>query len=753
MSSSYSIEAVFKAIDRISAPVREMERNVIRSVRGMQSVSAMLGGSLSRAIEPARAHVEAIDRGFMAVGGAALVAGTAVAAIGSNIIETGATFDRTLMSAVARFPGEIQRGSDAFEELRKAAERVGATTEFDAQQAAGALNVFAAAGFNAEQAVASLAGAGDLATVSGLSLDVAASTAADSLGALGLRADNAAELAANLTRVNDLFARTTSLANTSATDMAEAVKAGGNAAVRSGASIETFGALVASMAGSNIKGAEAGTAIRNMFLRLQAPAARGSAALRQLGISVRDGDGNMRDMVTVMGELATATANMGTAEKNAALSHIFGAETIGPALAVLGTGAEGLERFRTALEQSNGAAARMAGTMRDTAAGDIDGFTSAIDGVKTAIFGLISGPLRQVLQSMTEWIAANTAWMSQGIGSFVQSLADNFDTLLQRMRGLAVVVSVLAAISLGFKAMSAAATIFNAIAAMNPYVAIFYAVLAVIGLIVAYWPEISAFFRRIWNAAKEMASRVMEWLTAAWDSVKGPLMEAASAIGSALSSAWEGVKSFLTAAFEFYVGWMTLLWRAVEPLVRPVIDFFISAVQWIMDNWEPIKGFFAFLWDGIKTAATTAWTIIRTVVSGVANGIQTAFTAAWDFVVTAATSVVERIKAIFAPIAEFFSGLWSSIASLFESIVGAIIDRVGGVIAAVRGVGAEVLGTDGPGGGPQVVSPQERTARAVTESNSTTRSEVTIRDQTGRAEITRQPRNGPALRLQPSGGV
>src|SRR5690606_36906410 len=139
----------------------------------------------------------------------------------------------------------------------------GATTEFDAQQAAGALNVYAAAGFNAELAIASLAGAGDLATVSGLSLDMAASTAADSRGALGLRSADAAEQAANLTRLNDLLASTTALANPSVTEMAEAIGAGGNTAVRSGQSIETFGAMVASMAASNVKGAEAGTAIRN----------------------------------------------------------------------------------------------------------------------------------------------------------------------------------------------------------------------------------------------------------------------------------------------------------------------------------------------------------------------------------------------------------------------------------------------------------------------------------------------------------
>lgn len=347
MSNDYTIKAIFKGIDRISAPVRAMERNVERATRNM--TTAETAGRIS----------SGIFSGFRTAGAAVAVAGTAVAGLGASILSTGADFERTLMSAVARFPGEIQRGSAAFEELRAAAERVGATTEFDAQQAAGALNVYAAAGFNAQQAVASLAGAGDLATVSGLALDEAARTAADSLGALGLRTDDAAQQAANLTRLNDIMARTTGLANTSVTEMAEAIGAGGNVAVSSGQSIETFGALVASMAASNVKGAEAGTAIRNTLAALQAPASAARNALKDLGVSVTDSQGNMRDMVDIVGDFERATAGMGNAAKNQAIARIFGREGMAGFGALLTTGSEGLRTMRAELERSQGAAARI----------------------------------------------------------------------------------------------------------------------------------------------------------------------------------------------------------------------------------------------------------------------------------------------------------------------------------------------------------------------------------------------------------
>jgi len=54
------------------------------------------------------------------------------------------------------------------------------------------------------------------------------------------------------------------------------------------------------------------------------------------------------------------------------------------------------------------------------------------------------------------------------------------------------------------------------------------------------------------------------------------------------------------------------------------------------------------------------------------------------------------------------------------------------------------------GGSGQMVSPQERIARSVEETRSTSSSEVTIRDETGRAQVTRG-KMGAGLKLQQSG--
>lgn len=744
MAGRFSVEAIFKAVDRITAPVRRMQDRVRRFTE-----------SASNRLKDVNKIAERVTTGFRNVGVAAVAgAGIAAAAL-HNVIQVGAEFEQTLMGAVARF-GNIQKGTQAFEDLRKAAEDVGATTEFDAQQAAAALNVYAAAGFNAQLAIASLAGAGDLATVSGLALDEAAKTAADSLGALGLRSSDAATQAANLTRLNDVLATTTRLANTSVTEMSEAIGAGGNIAISSGQSLETFGAMVASMANANIKGAEAGTAIRNTLAALQAPASTARRAIERLGVSVVDGEGNMRDIIDIVGDFQTATADMGNAARNEAVARIFGREGMGGFGALLSTGADGLRTMRTSLEGAQGAAANMAATMRDTTMGEIDGFTSAIDGVKTAIFGVISGPFRDMLKGLTDWVNASSSVITGGLRDYIASVSENIGTLAARAKGLAFIAGMLLGWAASVRMLTATVTALNFVLSLNPMAALAIAIIAAIGLIIAYWPEISGFFKRLWTTIQGIASRIGAWFAGVWASVVDAVGGAMASVGRALSGIWNSVKAFLTAAFEFYVGLLAMIWGPVLKFLRPVFDLLVAAAQWVISKWGPIKAFFLGVWEGVKSAALTAWNAIKSAALTVATAVRDAFVAAWTFIVDAATVIFERLKEVFTPIGQFFVDLWNGIAETFMSIVGTVIDKVSGVINAVRAVGRETLGEDGAEGGsspsPQVVSPGDRVAQSISETTTTSRGEVTIRDETGRAEMTRAPRgNLTGVRLQSTG--
>lgn len=671
MATSFSVDAVFRVIDRMTRPIRRMQGRMGRFVGEVRGGFRDLGRWGAR-----------IRRAYLGVAAAVVAATAAVAAGLRRVIETGMDFDTAITSAAAKFPGELRRGSEAFAELEEAAQRVGSATEFTATQAAQALDFLAMAGFDAEQAIAALPGVVDLATASQMELAEASDIASDTLGAFGLMTRDTAQLGTNLARVNDVLARTSTSANTTVEEMFEAIRTGGGVAHSAGASIETFSAMLGELGNAGVKGAEAGTALRNVFLRLQNPATAARRHIRRLGIQMVDDQGNFRDIIDIMGQFEQRLSGMGTAERGRILGDVFGAESVNAVNLLLQSGAQRLNDYRTSLEQAEGASAAMAATMRDTAGGDLASMNSAIEGFSLQIWALIRGPVRGVIQAVTEWVRANQGVISSGIEDVIQFLTANMPTIEVWARRIGIAVAIVGTLLL---------------LTMAAFVAV---IVAIPALIVG----------------------VVSLLVAAWEWVADAASSAAAWIGEAFGGVWNAVRDFFGAALEFVVGIFVLLRRQAMTLLRPVIDWLASAGAWIAERWRPIGAFFGGLWAGIASA----------------------FSGAWDGLVKQAVAIYSRFLAIWRPLRGFFASLWSGIAQLFHGTLGGVLDQVGRVVENVRGVGRAELDGDAPP--PSVVSPEARVARSISESTSTERAEITVRSGDGAtAEVTRRPRGNTLL--------
>jgi TP901 family phage tail tape measure protein len=299
-----------------------------------------------------------LTAGLIQRGLSGLVRGTKM--VGEEFID----FDQALTRAGAKFPEAIKRGTDSFNKLGEVARKVGANTEFYTADAARGFDFLAMAGFNAEQAMATLPGITDLATTAGTDLARATSIAADTLGAFNLRTKDASQLQENLARVNDTMAATVTSSNVDMEQLFETMKFAGPVATGAGASIETFSTLVAKLADAGIKGSLSGTALRSAFIRLSSPVPKAQALLRKLGVAVTDSSGNMRDMFDVMQDLRKSTAKMGTAQRTAALNTIFGRRAVAGMSVILAASNDELRDYRQTLLDAGGASKRMAGDIR-----------------------------------------------------------------------------------------------------------------------------------------------------------------------------------------------------------------------------------------------------------------------------------------------------------------------------------------------------------------------------------------------------
>lgn len=314
-------------------------------------------------------------------------------------------FDNAILSASAKFKGldiTTKAGIKTLEDLKKTARIVGRDTEFNAAQAAKGLDFLALAGFDAKQSMALLPGVTNLATVAQVDLATATDIASDSLGAFGLMTKNTEQLTKNFTRVQDVMAKTTATSNTNLTDMFEAVKKGAPDFTAAGQSIETFSALIGTMANAGIKGAEAGTKLRNIAVRLTGGSKEAAAMIESLGINVADSSGNFRDMIDIIDDVIKGTAKMGSVQRSAALKTIFGARQTGGLNVILKEGTANLRSYRQMLIDSKGAAEKMAKIMRSSLMNRLKSLGSAATEVGFQFFAAFDTQAATAIDKMTE---------------------------------------------------------------------------------------------------------------------------------------------------------------------------------------------------------------------------------------------------------------------------------------------------------------------------------------------------------------
>lgn len=472
MAGRFSVEAVFGAVDRVTAPVTRMQNRVGRLTRSMNRGFHILNRTVGK-------FTSGVKKAGLGVAAALALSSGAMA----SVIGTGAEFEQTLVNAAAKFPGEIRRGTDAFEALEAAAKKTGSTTEFTASQSAQALNFLAMAGFDAESSIAALPGVVDLATAAQVDLATATDVASDSLGAFGLMTKDATQLGTNLARVNDVIAKTTTSANTTVEALFEAIKDGAPVATTAGASIETFAALAGELANSGIKGSKAGTTLKNMFLSLSAPGTGAAKILKRLGVQTKNANGDTRDIVDVLHDLNGSLDGLGTADRSGVLEGIFGKIPIAGVNVLLSSGSDRLREYRRELEGASGASSTMASIMRDTLQGRLNSLKSAVEGVKISIFGMSSGPLADAIDKTTEWVRANEQLIATNIGGFLSMIINNFDLIVSSLGNIAAGVGAVLALSLALKAVSVVLTIINLLMAANPIARGIMAAVAAVALL------------------------------------------------------------------------------------------------------------------------------------------------------------------------------------------------------------------------------------------------------------------------------
>lgn len=338
-----------------------------------------------------------------------------------NVYEAGTSFDAA-MSQVGAVSGATGKDLEA---LTEKAKEMGSTTKFSASEAAEAFNYMAMAGWKTEDMINGIDGVLNLAAAAGADLATTSDIVTDALTAMGYSAKDAGRLA-------DVMAAASSNANTNVEMMGETFKYAASVAGSLGYSMEDVALATGLMANSGVKASMAGTALRSIMQRIATDTGDAATTMHQMGIETTNADGTMRPLRDIMGDLRKAMANLTDEQKTATAKTIAGTEAMGGLLAIINASETDYNKLTNAIDNSSGAAERMAKTMQNNVAGKMTALKSQLEGIYLTIWNKVEPAISKAISSISRALK-NVDWDSFGkkAGEALTKLVNAFTWLLE----------------------------------------------------------------------------------------------------------------------------------------------------------------------------------------------------------------------------------------------------------------------------------------------------------------------------------
>lgn len=527
--------------------------------------------------------------------------------------------------------------------LNDAMESAAANSTFGMADAANATLNFARAGLTATEAANALAPAMNLAAGEGGELDVVSAGLVATINGFGDSFDQTSRYA-------DVFANACNNSALDVNSLSESLSVAAPIFSAAGYEIEDATLYLGTMANAGIDANTAANSLKTGLARLVKPAKEGSEMMSQLGITVTNADGSMKDAVTIQKELHDSFASLSESEQIAAASAIFGKNQMSNWLALVNTAPEDVDKLNTALQQE-GTTSQMADAMMSGFGGSIEKLKSSLDVLMTSLGSVIADYLTPIIAKVQEWLDKFNAMsdtekdqvvkigaMAAAVGPLLMGLGKVIGIVGKVMQFAPQLATALQGVSGVFGGVGASAG-----AALAPVAA----VAAAIGVLVAA-------FMNLWNNNEQFKTN----MTGTWNSIKESfsgfiaqiqerlpkIQEAFNNVVEAIKPIWDGFCAILAPIFEG-------AFQNIALVLQTMFDFIISIIDMLTgiltgDKELFMQGLTEFL-TTIQTFVTTWLNLIYTTIVNVINVILsffgTSLTQLWTTIKTIFTLIVLTI--------------------------------------------------------------------------------------------------------------
>ena len=380
-------------------------------------IAAQVDPSVRKAASNAQSILGSIVGGNLISSGIQAAIG-GIQSMASGALDTYREYQKS-MANTAGIAGITDKSSTDFQKLSEAAEAAGKATAFTSAQAGDALGYMALAGWDANKSTSALMPTLKLAEATGADLATTADLVTNSMNAMGVSFDD-------LDGYFDVIIKANNKSATTAGELMEAFTGAGGAAKAAGQDYKTTSTALGILANAGTKGAEAGTALNSIFVRMTSKK-EALNAYKKLGVSIYDAAGNTRNFGDILKDTNKAMAGMTEEEKSSYLAAIAGTNYYSAYKQLLegvnetvDGGASAWDKLSGEIQNSNNALDTMHKTTTDTVDYAFSLLDSALQNVQLQFLKAFGPEIQSAVQYVAEEVLPKVANAAENLGNFIQ---------------------------------------------------------------------------------------------------------------------------------------------------------------------------------------------------------------------------------------------------------------------------------------------------------------------------------------------
>ena len=372
-------------------------------------------------------------------------------------------------------------------------------------------------------------------------------------------------------------------------------------------------------------------------------------------------------------------------EKNGALSSLSKIwdglkSTFGSVLSIIGQLIESFAGIDSKTGESAGSVENVSKTIANLAKGLADVINKIADFAKK--FSESKGAIDTLKTSL---VALTAGFVAFKIGSGIITAISAFEKLQT-------------AIQAGTGVMGA----FNAVMAINPFVALGIAIAAIVAGLVYFFTQTET-GKKVWQGFVEFLSQSIEAIKSFFTGLGTWFIELWTSTVEGTKTIWKGITGFFSGIFNAVSSVVSSVFSAIG-------NFASSAWGVVRSIWSALAGFFSGIFNAVRGVvsgvfsafggfASSAWGAISGVFSGVGNFFSGVFNGARNAVSGVfsafggfASNAYNAITGVFSGLGSFFSGLFGGISSTINSVLGGVTNTINNISGAINGIAGKLGG-------------------------------------------------------------